>query len=140
VYSVNPTGPVPKGSTIAVKVYGAVAPIPTPTDTVSATPPSGQGAPNSQITVNFGSATCPAGQNLVGRRLYINGQPQTPVNDTKMVWSPSAAATYQLTYTIFCGESVESGQSPALAYEVASSTSPPAGGGTGGGTGGTGGK
>jgi len=139
VYSVNPTGPVPKGSTIAVKVYGPVAPISTPTDTVSATPPSGQGAPNSQITVNFGSATCPAGQNLVGRRLYINGQPQTPVNDTKMVWSPSAAATFQLTYTIFCGESVESGQSPALSYEVSSSTAPPAGGGAGGGTGGGGG-
>jgi len=131
VYSVNPTGPVPKGSTIAVKVYGPVAPIPTPTDTVSANPPSGQGTPQSQITVNFGSATCPAGQNLVGRRLYVNGQPQTPVNDTKMVWSPSAAGTYQLTYTIFCGESVESGQSPALPYEVVGSTSTPNPGGNG---------
>ncbi|MGO4301885.1 serine/threonine protein kinase [Leifsonia sp. RAF41] len=140
VYSVNPTGPVPKGSTIAVKVYGPVAPIPTPTDTVSATPPSGQGAPNSQITVNFGSATCPAGQNMVGRRLYINGQPQTPVNDTKMVWSPSAAATYQLTYTIFCGESVESGQSPALAYEVVASTPAPGAGGGGAGGGGNNGN
>ncbi|GAA2052711.1 serine/threonine-protein kinase [Leifsonia soli] len=142
VYSVNPTGPVPKGSTVSVKVYGPVAPIPTPTDTVSATPPSGQGTPNSQITVNFGSATCPAGQNLVGRRLYINGQPQTPVNDTKMVWSPSAAATYQLTYTIFCGESVESSQSPATSYEVVSAppTSGTGGGGATGGTGGTGNK
>lgn len=139
VYSVNPTGPVPKGSTVSVKVYGPVAPIPTPTDTVSATPPSGQGTPNSQITVNFGSATCPAGQNLVGRRLYINGQPQTPVNDTKMVWSPSAAATYQLTYTIFCGESVESSQSPATSYEVVSAP-PSSGTGGGGGTGGTGNK
>ncbi|MGO4595858.1 serine/threonine protein kinase [Leifsonia sp. 2TAF2] len=141
VYSVNPTGPVPKGSTVSVKVYGPVAPIPTPTDTVSATPASGQGTPNSQINVSFGSATCPAGQNLVGRRLYINGQPQTPVNDTKMVWSPSAPGTYQLTYTIFCGESVESGQSPALAYQVVSSTSTPApgaGGGNGGGGGGNG--
>ncbi|MEV8213588.1 serine/threonine protein kinase [Leifsonia sp. NPDC077715] len=131
VYSVNPTGPVPKGSTIAVKVYGPVAPIPTPTDTVSANPPSGQGTAQSQITVNFGSATCPAGQNLVGRRLYVNGQPQTPVNDTKMVWSPSAAGNYQLTYTIFCGESVESGQSPALPYEVVTSTSTPNPGGNG---------
>ncbi|WP_285114753.1 serine/threonine protein kinase [Leifsonia sp. fls2-241-R2A-40a] len=135
VYSVNPTGPVPKGSTITVKVYGPVAPIPTPTDTVSATPASGQGTPNSQISVSFGSATCPAGQNLVGRRLYVNGQPQTPVNDTKMVWSPSAAGTYQLTYTIFCGESVESGQSPAAPYEVVSSTSTPAPGNGGKGNG-----
>ncbi|WP_431219599.1 serine/threonine protein kinase [Leifsonia xyli] len=139
VYSVNPTGPVPKGSTIAVKVYGPVAPIPTPTDTVSATPPSGQGAPNTQISVSFGSATCPAGQNLVGRRLYVNGQPQTPVNDTKMVWSPSSTGTYKLTYTIFCGESVESGQSPALTYEVVTATpTPGAGGGTGTGGGGNG--
>lgn len=132
VYSVNPTGPVPKGSTISVKVYGPVAPIQTPTDTVTANPPSGQGTPNSQITVNFGSATCPAGQNLVGRRLFVNGQPQTPVNDTKMIWSPSAAGTYQLTYTIFCGESVESDQSKPLSYEVVSSTPPPGAGGGGG--------
>ena len=66
----------------------------------------------------------------VGRRLFVNGQPQTPVNDTKMIWSPSAAGTYQLTYTIFCGESVESDQSKPLSYEVVSSTPPP---GTGGG-------
>jgi serine/threonine-protein kinase len=131
VYSVNPTGPVPKGSTISVKVYGPVAPIPTPTDTVSADPPSGEGTPNSQIKVSFGSATCPAGQNLVGRRLYVNGQPQTPVNDTSMIWSPSAAGTYQLTYTIFCGESVESAQSPAASYQVVSSSPPPTPGGGG---------
>ncbi|NUU06489.1 serine/threonine protein kinase [Leifsonia sp. C5G2] len=136
VYSVNPTGPVPKGSTISVKVYGPVAPIQTPTDTVTANPPSGQGTPNSQITVNFGSATCPAGQNLVGRRLFVNGQPQTPVNDTKMIWSPSAAGTYQLTYTIFCGESVESDQSKPLSYEVVSSTPAP-GAGAGGSSGGS---
>ncbi|SEH62322.1 MULTISPECIES: serine/threonine-protein kinase [unclassified Leifsonia] len=132
VYSVNPTGPVPKGATIGVKVYGPVAPVPTPTDTVSATPPSGQGAPNSQIAVSFGSATCPAGQNLIGRRLYVNGQPQTPVNDTKTTWTPTTMGTYQLTYTIFCGESVESGQSPALAYEVGGPTTPPSAGGSGG--------
>jgi serine/threonine-protein kinase len=81
--------------------------------------------------VSFGSATCPAGQNLVGRRLYVNGQPQTPVNDTSMIWSPSAAGTYQLTYTIFCGESVESAQSPAASYQVVSSSPPPTPGGGG---------
>ena len=131
VYSVNPTGPVPKGSTIAVKVYGPVAPVQPPTDTVSPTPPSGLGVANTPITVNFGSATCPAGQNLVGRQLYVNGKGQTPVNDTKSVWTPTAAGTYQLTYTIFCGESVESGQSPAAPYEVVGSTSTPNPGGNG---------
>ncbi|QNE36183.1 serine/threonine protein kinase [Leifsonia shinshuensis] len=127
VYSVNPTGPVQKGSTITVKVYGPVTPIPTPSDTVTANPPSGQGAANSQITVSFGSATCPAGQNLTGRRLFVNGQPQAPVNDTKFTWSPTSAGNYTLSYSIFCnqGESVESAQSPTTPYTVV-----PAGGST----------
>ncbi|MGN6428492.1 MAG: serine/threonine protein kinase [Leifsonia sp.] len=120
VYSVNPTGPVPIGTQVTVKVYSDVTAVPTPTDTVSANPPSGQGTANSQITVSFGSATCPAGQDLTGRRLYINGQPQAPVNDTKFTWSPSSGGDYSLTYTIFCnqGESIESGQSPAADYKV----------------------
>lgn len=127
VYSVNPTGPVQKGTTITVKVYGPVTPIPTPSDTVTANPPSGQGAANSQITVSFGSATCPAGQNLTGRRLFVNGQPQAPVNDTKFTWSPTAPGQYTLSYSIFCnqGESVESAQSPTTPYTVV-----PAGGST----------
>ena len=121
VYSVNPTGPVQKGATITIKVYGPVTPIPTPSDTVSANPPSGQGAANSQITVSFGSATCPAGQNLTGRRLFVNGQPQpTPVNDTKTTWAPTAAGDYTLSYSIFCnqGESIESSPSPTVPYTV----------------------
>ncbi len=120
VYSVNPTGPVQKGSTVTVKVYGPVTPIPTPSDTVSANPASGHGAANSQITVSFGSATCPAGQNLTGRRLFVNGAPQAPVNDTKVVWSPTAAGNYTLSYSIFCnqGDSVESSQSPTVPYTV----------------------
>jgi serine/threonine-protein kinase len=137
VYSVNPTGPLPKGAEVTLKVYGDVAPIPTPTDTVSANPSTASVTdPATQVTVTFGSATCPAGQNLVGRRLYVNGQPQTPVNGNSTVWAPSQAGTYNLTYTIFCGESVESGQSPALAYQVTASTPNPGNGGGGGGTGG----
>ncbi len=120
VYFVNPTGPIPKGTTITLKVYGDVAPITTPTDTVSANPPSPQQLtdPATQITVTFGSAACPAGQNLVGRALYVNGQKQTPVNANSTTWSPSAAGTYKLSYTIFCGESVESDQSPTIDYTI----------------------
>ena len=54
------------------------------------------------------------------------------MNDTKTTWTPTATGTYQLTYTIFCGESVESGQSPALSYEVVGSTSAPTSGAGGG--------
>jgi serine/threonine protein kinase len=129
VYSVNPTGPVPRGSKVTLKVYGPVAPIPTPTDTVSTNPSSPQAlaTPPTQITVTFGSASCPAGQSLVGRRLYIDGAPQTPVNANSTTWAPTAANTYNLSYTIFCGESVESAQSPTTAYEIT-----PATGGNGG--------
>ncbi|WP_431278857.1 protein kinase domain-containing protein [Leifsonia poae] len=127
VYSVNPTGPVPKGSQITVKVFGPVASIPTPTDTVTANPSSGQAAVGDTVNVTFGSAACPAGQTLVGRSLYINGQKQTPVPGTSTTWKPDTAADYQLTYTIFCGESIESAQSPALTYTVKAA----AGGGNG---------
>jgi serine/threonine-protein kinase len=131
VYSINPTGPVQKGSTISAKVYAPVTPIQTPTDTVTPNPPSGQGMANSPIVVSFGSATCPAGQNLTGRALFVNGQQQTPVNDTKVTWSPNAAGQYSLTYAIFCnqGDSVMSGQSPAADYKVLPAllpTNPPA--------------
>jgi len=120
VYSVNPTGPVPRGSKITLKVYGPVAPIPTPTDTVTTNPSSPQAlaTPPTQITVTFGSASCPAGQNLVGRRLYIDGAPQTPVNANSTTWAPTAANTYNLSYTIFCGQSVESAQSPTTPYQI----------------------
>ena len=126
VYSINPTGPVPVGSEVTAKVYGSVAPIATPTDSVSATPPSPQPltSPPTQITVTFGSATCPAGQNLIGRRLYVNGQPQTPVNANSTSWTPTTAGIYRLSYTIFCGESVESGQSPSVNYTITPSSSP----------------
>jgi serine/threonine-protein kinase len=123
VYSVNPTGPVPVGSQITVKVYGDVTPIPTPTDTVSAAPASA--APGSAVTVTFGSAVCPAGQPLVGRQLYVDGKGQNPVNSPSTTWTATTAGDHQLTYTIFCGEAVESGKSPALTYTVSGSTGIP---------------
>jgi len=136
VYSVNPTGPVQKGATITVKVFGPVTPIPTPTDEVTANPSEVDNFdPNNmpKVTVTFGSATCPAGQDLKGRALYVNGTQQTPVNATSTTWTPNAVGTYQLSYTIFCGESIESAQSPAVPYVVKASAS--TGGNNNGGTG-----
>jgi serine/threonine-protein kinase len=49
------------------------------------------------------------------------------VNANSTTWAPTAANTYNLSYTIFCGESVESAQSPTTSYEIT-----PATGGTGG--------
>ena len=108
-------------------VYAPVTAISTPTDTVAANPtsPLTLTDPATPVVVSFGSATCPAGQQLVGRSLYVNGQAQTPVNATTTTWTPTTAATYRLSYTIFCGESIESAQSPSVDYVVATPTTEP---------------
>ncbi|NEN05287.1 serine/threonine protein kinase [Diaminobutyricibacter tongyongensis] len=128
VYSVNPTGPVPKGTTITVKVYGPVAPITPPADTPTTVPP-GQttAAPGENVVLKFGGAGCPAGQNLTGRQMFVNGnalgQP-VPATQPTVTWTvantdgPEAKATYK----IFCGESVASDPSQPLSITVATTT------------------
>ncbi|GAA1448636.1 serine/threonine-protein kinase [Leifsonia poae] len=133
VYSVNPTGPVPKGSEVTVKVWGPVTPVPTPTDTVSASPPSpftlDADPAKNVVTITFGSATCPAGQKLAGRRLIIDGQAQPPVNANSTTWT-ATEGDHQMAYTIFCGESVESDPSPTITYTVNPAAPVPGGEGT----------
>lgn len=127
VYSVNPTGPVPRGTTIAVKVYGPVAPITPPTDTPTTVPP-GQttAAPGENVVLKFGGGGCPAGQTLRGRQMYVNGAGKGPLppTTTTYTWtvSNSDGPDAKITYTIFCGESIESGQSQPLSIPVATTT------------------
>ena len=127
VYSVNPTGPVPRGSTISVKVYGPVAPITPPSDTPT-TVPSGQttAAPGENVVLQFGGGSCPAGQTLTGRQMYVNGAGKGPLpaNAPTYTWTVanSDGPVAKITYTIFCGESVESAQSQPLSITVATTT------------------
>ncbi len=127
VYSVNPTGPVPQGSTISVKVYGPVTAITPPADTPTTVPP-GQttAAPGENVVLKFGGGTCPAGQTLTGRQMYVNGTGKGPLPATASTWTWTVANTdgpqAKITYTIFCGESIESGQSQPLAITVATTT------------------
>jgi serine/threonine-protein kinase len=126
VYSVNPVGPVPKGTKITATVYGPV-PTPTaPTDTVTivSPPPPAPVLAGTPVQFAWGAGTCPAGQALTGHQLYINGTGQGSVAGTGSPdpWTPPASdkgKTDQVTYTVFCGDgSVESPQSPALAVPV----------------------
>lgn len=144
VYDMNPVGNVRKTTPVTFYVYGPMTTPSAPTDTVSATPATNAWTPpptpsatdsNTQawsaapVTVTFGSAVCPAGQNMTGRQLYVDGKgqgPVTPASTTSTTWTPTytgatppPAQTFQLTYTIFCGESVESPQSPQKPYTVA---------------------
>ena len=127
VYSVNPTGPVPQGSTISVKVYGPVTAITPPADTPTTVPP-GQttAAPGENVVLKFGGGTCPAGQTLTGRQMYVNGTGKGPLPATSPTWTWTVANTdgpqAKITYTIYCGESIESGQSQPLAITVATTT------------------
>jgi serine/threonine-protein kinase len=132
VYGVNPTGTVQFTQTITLTYYAAVVTPSAPTDkvTVSPAPPLTVGE---QAQFTWGGAQCPAGQNLTGHQLYIDGQGQGPVSGTGpttnwTVPATDAGKTVQATYTIFCGESIESGQSPALPVAI----KPASGGGTGG--------
>ena len=132
VYGVNPTGTVQFSSTITLTYYAAVVTPSAPTDgvTVSPTPPLAVGA---QAQFTWGSAQCPAGQSLTGHQLYIDGQGQGPVSGTgaSTTWTvpaTDAGKTVQATYTIFCGESIESPQST---QSTPVQIKPASGGGTG---------
>ncbi|HEV7567223.1 MAG TPA: protein kinase [Microbacteriaceae bacterium] len=124
VYSVNPTGPVPKGSEITATIYGPVPTPSAPTDKVSivSPPPPAPVVAGSPVQFAWGAGSCPAGQTMTGHQLYINGTGQGPVaTGAPAPWTPPASDkgnTDQVTYTVFCGESVESPQSPALAVPV----------------------
>ena len=130
VYGINPTGTVPFSSTITLTYYAPVVQPSAPTDKVSVSPnpPLSVG---DQAQFTWGGAQCPAGQNLTGHQLYIDGQGQGPVpsagpSTNWTVPTTDAGKTVTATYTIFCGESIESPQSPALDVQIK-----PAGGGNG---------
>ncbi|HVX06778.1 serine/threonine protein kinase [Humibacter sp.] len=126
VYDINPTGTVPFTSTITLTIYGDVTPPSNPTDTVTLV--GNKAIVGQPATFNFGSAQCPAGQNLTGRQLYVDGKPTGPTSGTQAQYTFGDTNQHNVTYTIFCGQSVESGQSPPLAV-----TAQQANGGGGGG-------
>jgi PASTA domain. len=123
VYDMNPVGNVKKTTAVTFFVYGPLVTPSAPTDspTLPATTPPDTVPAGQPVTVTFGHATCPAGQTLTGHQLYVDGTAQGPVHSpaTTTQWTPSSTPTSQnLTYTIFCGESVESGQGPAQAVTL----------------------
>jgi serine/threonine-protein kinase len=143
VYDVNPYGTVQFSQPITLTYYAAVVQPSAPTDTVSVDP-APPFTPGQTVQFSWGAAQCPAGQNLTGHQLYIDGNGQGPVagSSSGTSWTvPSSAAgkTVQATYTIFCGEgSVESPQSTqSLPVQVNAGSG---GGDTGTGGGNTGGN
>ncbi|GAB3794830.1 hypothetical protein GCM10028798_02430 [Humibacter antri] len=123
VNGVNPTGNVPFTQTITLSIYGPVTPPSAPTDKVTLV--GGSATKGTPATFNFGSAQCPAGQTLTGRQLYVDGAGVGPTTSTQQQYTFGDTKPHNVTYTIFCGQSVESAQSPPLQV-TATDTSTPA--------------
>ncbi|HEU0256891.1 MAG TPA: protein kinase [Microbacteriaceae bacterium] len=134
VYDVNPTGNVRRTQPIQFTVYSKMAAPSTP----GAAPGLSQttAAPGDTVTVTFGQDSCPSGQTLTAHQLYVQapgqstaqGEDKVDVNVSPAVWNvPADAApgTYQISYTIYCGDT-ESKPSPSVAVTVtAAATSAP---------------
>ena len=133
VYGINPTGTVDFSSTITLTIYDTVTPPSDPTDKVTLV--GGSATVGQPATFNFGSAQCPAGQSLTGRQLYVDGEPQGPTTGTQAQYTFGDTSAHSVTYTIFCGQSVESGQSPPLSVTAKAANGSGNGGGTGSGSG-----
>ena len=124
VYQITPTGTVDFSATITLTYHDQMTSPSAPTDTVSQVGGNNPVSVGDQVQFNWGGGQCPAGQNLTGHQLYVNGQGQGSVsgNTSGTTWTvPNAdqGSTVQITYTIFCGDtSVESGQSKPLAVVV----------------------
>ena len=118
VYFVNPTGPVPKGTEITLKVYGPVITPPAPTTAPTVAPATI--AANGSVTMTWTAASCPSGQALAGYRAIVtgNGATVTSANPTAagvltatVDAGPTGPGTFTVSYSYFCGQ-VESGASP----------------------------
>ncbi|GAB3615329.1 serine/threonine-protein kinase [Humibacter ginsengisoli] len=122
VYDINPTGTVPFSTTITLTIYDNVTPPSAPTDSVTLA--GGKATVGQPATFNFGSAQCPAGQTLTGRQLYVDGAGVGPTTGSQQQYTFSDTKPHNVTYTIFCGQSVESAQSPPLQVTASSGSTP----------------
>ena len=125
VYRVNPTGPVDKGDTITVTVYGAVVTPDTPTagpTQIDPVPPAAI-IPGQSVTLSWPAQSCPSGQILSGYEVVAEGngaavQPPNPTAaDVTEIKVTVGTGTFTVKYRYFCGQ-IESGYSPATTVTV----------------------
>ena len=125
VYRVNPTGPVDKGDTITVTVYGAVVTPDTPTAGPNQDDPMPPAAiiPGQSVTLSWPAQSCPSGQILSGYEVVAEGngaavQPPNPTAaDVTEIKVTVGTGTFTVKYRYFCGQ-IESGYSPATTVTV----------------------
>lgn len=124
VSSISPTGNVRKGTTIVVKVYGAVATPAAPSAAPTASP-SGPASPTDIVDISWPAYTgCPAGTSVSAYRFTVtNGEfPGGMTEFTSSGTQPFAVdttGTSTLSYVVVCGGGVpDSNPSPTLSITV----------------------
>ncbi len=126
VSEVNPSGPVQPGTTITLTYL---------TDPVAPSAPSSAPTTNEnpvepdvgQITVNWTSQSCPAGQTLSGYEVAVTGDATVPNNPVFGPGTTSAqvnvtntpGGSFNVTFRYFCGQ-LDSPFSPALTVNIES--------------------
>ena len=119
VYSVNPTGPVQRNSTITVKVYAPIVAPTTPSAAPTVTPAAA--APGTAVTVTWTHQTCPSGQERSGYEVLAEGggtsSPAPSGPDSTSATVTAGSATFTVKFRYFCGQ-VGSEYSPAATVTV----------------------
>jgi serine/threonine-protein kinase len=126
VSEVNPSGPVQPGTTITLTyLTDPVAPsAPTSAPTTNENPVEPDVG---QITVNWTSQSCPAGQTLSGYEVAVTGDATVPNNPVFGPGTTSAqvnvtntpGGSFNVTFRYFCGQ-LDSPFSPALTVNIES--------------------
>jgi eukaryotic-like serine/threonine-protein kinase len=122
VYSVNPTGPIKKGTTITAKYYAPVVMPDAPTQAPQADPAE-KVVPGSTVTVTWPAQSCPSGQTLAGYQIVAEGNgaavqganPTSP--DVTQTMVTAGTGDFTVTYSYFCGQQ-QSDSSPATTVKV----------------------
>ncbi|GAA4162570.1 hypothetical protein GCM10022286_21640 [Gryllotalpicola daejeonensis] len=126
VRDIDPKQQVPFNVPITLYIYGDLVAPSTPAAAPTLQSPTQTPIPpGTQITFAFGNDSCPSGQTLTGRRLYVNGTQVQQVDGSTPTaqWTAAndnAGSSVTVTYSIQCANTNWSGQSPALSVPISS--------------------
>ncbi|WP_438853367.1 serine/threonine protein kinase [Agromyces sp. M3QZ16-3] len=120
VTDVNPSGPVPIGSTITVTYLGQPEAPSAPGSAPSVTPNPAQldASGKALLSVSWPKASCPSGQgDPTGYTVLADGlnpaQSQLPASATNTVVEASATGNYEISYTYTCAGGTSAASPPA---------------------------
>jgi eukaryotic-like serine/threonine-protein kinase len=118
VSDVNPSGPVPIGSTITVTYLGAPETPSAPANAPTVNP--AEVASGGIVQVSWPAATCPSGQQLSGYEVAVTNDATAPSPvgaGTTSVNVQAGSQSFEVTYRYFCGQ-LDSPFSPAAPVTV----------------------